>query len=127
MNRPLLEPLSEDISYPLPENNVEEQLDQRAALASISALAAQFCKGMDRDMCRVLVFRLDDPPLAFAEIARLLAMKDHNHPYRIWKNTETALQKFTRNWPGPPLSELPEEVGLAFIEYVKKICKESLC
>jgi hypothetical protein len=104
----------------------EEQFDQITALDSISALAAQFSLGLNEQSCKIFVWRLDDPPVSLEEIARRLDISDHNRVYRIHEKTITALKKFTSSWPGPPLEELPEDVGLAFIEAIKNICEKSV-
>ena len=106
---------------------MEEQFDQIAVLGSISALAAQFAMGMDEQACKIFLWTLDDPPVSFKEIARRLDLPDHNRPYRIHQKTIAAMKSFTSSWPGPPLEELAEDVGLAFIEAVLKICKKSEC
>jgi len=104
----------------------EEQFDQITALDSIAALAVQFSLGLDEQSCRIFVWRLDDPPVSLEEIARRLDMANHNRVYRIHEKTIAALKKFTSSWPGPPLEELPEDVGLAFIEAIKNICEKSV-
>ncbi|MBW2328575.1 MAG: hypothetical protein JRF04_02985 [Deltaproteobacteria bacterium] len=82
---------------------------------------------MDDHARKILFWTLEDPPLSFKEIGRLLDYADHNRPYRIQQKTIAAMQQFCSNWPGPPLHELPDEVGIAFIEEVRKKCKKSVC
>jgi len=127
INRSRTESLSDHPDPPGNTESAEEQFDRIAALNSISVLAVQFAMGMDEQSRRIFLWSLDDPKVSFREIARRLDLPDHNRPYRIHRKTIAAMKKFTANWPGPPLDELPEDVGLAFIEAVRKICKKSLC
>lgn len=127
INRTQPDSLSNALDLPGDMKMAEEQFDRIAALGSISVLAAQFAMGMDEQSSKILFWTLDDPPVSFKEIARRLALPDHNRPYRIHQKTIAAMKKFTGTWPGPPLDELPEDVGLAFIEAVQEICKKSVC
>ncbi len=103
--------------------SLEEQLDQISALSSISALAALFTSGLDVTSCQILLWSLEDPHVSFKEMAARLDLPNHNRVYRIYQKIISAMKLFTNNWPGPPLHDLPDEVGLAFIESVKKLAK----
>jgi len=104
----------------------EEQFDQITALKSITPLAAQFAISMDDQSRKIFLWILDDPPVPLNEIAHRLDLSDHNRVYRLHQKTIAALRKFASSWPGPPLEELPEDVGLAFIEAIRDICEKSV-
>ena len=123
---PLPGALSDQHSSATDSETMEERIAGISALDSITVLAEQFACQLDGTARRIFYWTLEDPPLSFAEIARRLDLPDHNRPYRIHQRTTTALKRFTATWPGPPLAELPEEVGLVFIEHLRKICKKSL-
>ncbi len=127
INRTSSDSLSDGPDPPGDTERAEEQFDRITALSSISFLAAQFTMGMDEQARIIFLWRLDDPPVLFREIASRLDLPDHNRPYRIQRKTIAAMKTFTSNWPGPPLNELPDEVGVAFIEAIRKICKKSVC
>jgi hypothetical protein len=124
---PQLEPLPDDDVLPASVEQAEEHFARIAALDSITVLAAQFVLTMDEQARKILFWTLEDPPHSFKEIARFLGLTDHNRPYRIHRKTVAAMQQFCSNWPGPPLRELPDDVGIAFIEAVRKKCKKSVC
>lgn len=124
---PQRELLPDDDSLAASAEPAEEHFARIAALKSITALAAQFVLTMDDQARKILFWTLEDPPFSFKEIARFLSLTDHNRPYRIHRKTIAAMQKFCSNWPGPPLDELPDNVGIAFIEAVRKKCKKSVC
>jgi len=127
LGMPQREPLPDEDTLPAPAEQAEERFSRLAALKSITALAAQFTLTMDDQARKILFWTLEDPPLSFKEIARFLGFADHNRPYRIHRKTIVAMQQFCSSWPGPPLGELPDEVGIAFIEAVRKECKKSVC
>ncbi len=104
----------------------EERLDRLTSLRSISAMAARFVATLERENCAVLVATMEDPPLTYREIADQLGLPDHNRPYRIQQKNIRLMKKFCSCWPGPPLAELPEEIGLAFLEAVKMQAKKRL-
>ncbi len=124
---PQQEPLPDADSIPAATEQAEEHFTRMAALHSITAVADQFTQSMDDQARKILYWTLEDPPRSFKEIGRLLGLADHNRPYRIHRQTIAAMQQFCANWPGPPLSELPDAVGIAFIEEVRKKCKISFC
>ncbi|MFP7756023.1 hypothetical protein ACLG6S_15480 [Thermodesulfobacteriota bacterium B35] len=118
--------LTDDLPLAAAVSDVEEQVSRTLARPAIAALAVQFAMGMDETARRVFFWRLGDPPLPFREIAERLGLPDHNRTYRIYSQTEKALRNFVSHWSGPPLDELPDDVGLTFIEELRKICKKSL-
>lgn len=124
---PQQEPLPDDDILPASAEQAEEHFARIAALKSITALAAQFVLTMDDQAQKILFWTLEDPPLSFKKIARFLGHADHNRPYRVHRKTIHAMRKFCANWPGPPLADLPDEVGTAFIEEVRNECKKSVC
>ena len=124
---PQQEPLPDDTLLPASTEPAEEHFALLADLKSITALADQFILTMDDQARKILFWTLEDPPFSFKEIARFLGLADHNRPYRIHRKTIAAMQQFCSSWPGPPLGELPDEVGIAFIEEVRKKCKKSVC
>jgi hypothetical protein len=126
LNRFQPEELSDTLALDDGSAPSEEHLEHKSSLASIAFLAQLFAEEMDDTARLIFYWLLGDPPLSYKEIASRLGLPDHNHPYRIQRRTVEALQEFTRNWPGPPLHELPEEVGLAFLEELRKICKKSV-
>jgi hypothetical protein len=123
---PQLEPLPEDNALPASTEEAEQHFTRNAALESITALALQFVRTMDDQARKILFWTLEDPPYSFKKIAGFLGYSDHNGPYRIHRNTIAAMQQFCANWPGPPLAELPEEVGITFIEKIRQECKKSV-
>lgn len=125
LNRLHAESFTEDLTSASESKTMEERFSRIAALDSISALAVHFSLNMDETSKKIFYLALGDPPLSFREIAERLELPNHNHPYRIHRKTIDALKNFTSTWPGPPLSELPEEIGPAFLEELRKICKMS--
>jgi hypothetical protein len=124
LNRLQLESLDDD-AYAAGTEPAEEQLDSLNGLASVAVLAEQFVRGLDEPARLIFAWKMEENPrVSFKEIAARLGMKDHNRPYRIYQETVAAMQVFVKNWPGPPLAELPEAVGLAFIDGVRKKCGE---
>ena len=113
-------------SLPASTPSPEEQFAHISALESIAPLAHQFVLSLDEDARKILYWKLEESKLTFKKIGRLLDCSDHNRPYRIHKKTIDAMRRFCTNWPGPPLYELSDEVGIAFIESVRKKCKESV-
>jgi len=126
LNAPRQEKLPGDDNLAAPAQSSEEQFIRIAALGSVGALADQFVLLLDNEACKILYWTLEDPPLSYKEIGRKLNFPDHNRPYRIHRKTIAAMRQFCANWPGPSLSELPDEVGIAFIEAVRKKCKKYL-
>ncbi len=118
--------LTDDLPLAAEIDTMEEQVGRTMAMPSIAVLAVQFAMGMDETARRIFYWRLGDPPLPFREIAERLGLPDHNRTYRIYSQTEKAMRKFVSHWSGPPLAELPDDVGLAFIEELRKICKRSV-
>ena len=114
-----------DDSLPASTPSPEEQFAHISALESIEPLASQFVLSLDENARKIFYWRFGEC-LTFEQIGRLLGCPDHNRPYRIHKKTIGAMHRFCSNWPGPPLNELPAEVGIAFIEAVRKKCKESV-
>ncbi len=91
----------------------------------MDALAAQFAGGLDQASGKIFLWRLEEPPLTFREIARALALPEHK-VYATHRQTVRAMQSFVANWPGPPLADLDGGVGLYFIEAVRKICEKNV-
>jgi len=120
------ESLVDDLIATAGTEAMEDKVGLIAASESISVVAAQFATGMDEMARRIFFWTLDDPPVSFQKIAERLDLPNHNHPYRIHRKTIVDLKYFTSNWPGSPLHELPEEVGLVFIEELRNICKKSV-
>ncbi len=126
LNGPRQEELPGNDYLAAPAQSSEEQFIHIAVLESIGALADQFVLLLDDEARKILCWTLEDPPLSYKEIGRKLNFPDHNRPYRIHRKTIGAMRRFCADWPGPPLSELPDEVGIAFIEAVRKKCKKSI-
>ena len=118
--------LPADDALPAPTSSPEDRFAHISALESIGPLAVQFVLTLDEDARKILYWRFAEPRLTFEEIGRLLDCPDHNRPYRIHQKTIGAMRRFCSNWPGPPLYELSDQVGIAFIEAVRKKCKESV-
>ena len=114
-----------DDSLPASTPSPEDRFAHISALESIGPLAHQFVLSLDENARKIFYWRFGES-LTFEEIGRLLGCPDHNRPYRIYKKTIGAMRRFCSNWPGPPLSDLSDEVGIAFIEAVRKKCKESV-
>jgi hypothetical protein len=104
----------------------EEHLQRINAFQSIAPLAAQLVATWPMEQQRVFALRLCDPPEKFTEIARNLGLADHNRAYALFQKSTKSLQRFTADWPGLPLAELPLEVAEAFIDEIKRLCKKSL-
>lgn len=104
----------------------EEHLQRINGLQSVAPLAAQLAATWPAEQRQVFFLRLTDPPLKYETIAERLGLADHNKAYAFYQKAVRSLQQFTGNWPGLPLSELPEEVAQAFIEEMKRLCKKSL-
>ncbi|WP_457573895.1 hypothetical protein [Desulfolithobacter sp.] len=104
----------------------EDHVDRLNTLQSITVMAARFIETLNREQCVVLAGTMEDPPRTYREIADQLGLPDHNRPYRIQQKNIRLLKKFCSCWPGPPLAELPEEIGLAFLEEVKIHAKKRL-
>jgi hypothetical protein len=104
----------------------EQHLQRINGLQSVAPLAAQLAATWPMDQQRVFVLRLLDPPATYEEIAARLGLADHNRAYALYRKAVQSLQRFTNDWPGLPLAELPEEVAHAFIEEMKRLCKNSL-
>lgn len=105
--------------------NPEERYQRLAALRAIGPLAAQLAATWTGEQRRVFALRLDAPPLSFREIGERLGFADHNRAYALYQKSVTSLQRFTAQWPGLPLAELPEEVAETFVEEMKRICKNN--
>ncbi|WP_456386759.1 hypothetical protein [Desulfolithobacter sp.] len=105
---------------------MEEHLDRRLALESIDTLAADFISGLSTMSCQIFLWSLEEPPVTYSKMASRLGLPDHNHTYRLHRKVLKAMKKFCSSWPGPPLHDLPEEVGLFFIEAAQKEAKKRL-
>ena len=105
--------------------NPEERCQRLAALRAIGPLAAQLAATWTGEQRRVFALRLDTPPPSFREIGERLGIADHNRAYALYQRSVTSLQRFTDQWPGPPLAELPVEVAETFVEEMRRICKNS--
>ncbi len=103
----------------------EEHLQRINSLASIAPLAAQLAATWTEEQRQVFTLHLAVPPPTFRDIGERLGFPDHNRAYALFQKAEKSLRQFITNWPGLPLSELPEEVAEAFIEEMKRICKKS--
>ena len=108
------------------DENPEERCQRIAALRAIVPLAAQLAATWTSEQRQVLALRLDAPPLSFREIGERLGFADHNRAYALYQRSVASLQRFTDQWPGPSLAELPEEVAETFVEEMKRICKNNL-
>ena len=104
----------------------EEHLQRINGLQSVVSLAAQLIATWPAEQRQVFVLRLADPPVQYEAIAERLGLANHNRAYALQQKALHSLQRFIGNWPGVPLSELPEEVALSFIEEMKRLCKNSL-
>lgn len=129
LNNPLRqESLDSDCTEQLADDreSPEEHLQRINGLQSVAPLAAQLAATWPVEQRQVFVLRLTDPPLKYEAIAARLGLADHNKAYAFYQKAVRSLQQFTGNWPGLPLSELPEEVAQAFIEEMKRLCKKEL-
>jgi len=106
--------------------NPEEYLQWMDDLQSVAPLAAQLVATWPVNRQQVFALRLADPPVKYEEIAERLGLTDHNKAYALYRNAEQSLRRFTGNWPGLPLAELPEKVAQAFIEEIIRLCKNNL-
>lgn len=107
---------------------MEERLQRLDGLRSVAPLAAQLTATWSTHQRQVFIWRLTDPPVTYEVIAERLGLADHNKAYALFQKTVQSLRRFTGDWPGLPLSELPEEVAISFIEEMKRLCKNSpLC
>ena len=104
----------------------EEHLQRINSLQSVAPLAAQLAATWSAEQRQVFVLRLTDPPIKYETIATRLGLADHNRAYALYQKAVQSLQRFIGNWPGLPLSEMPEEVAQTFIEEMKRLCKNSL-
>ncbi len=104
----------------------EEHLQRINGLQSIGPLAAQLVATWPTNQQQVFALRLSEPPVKLEEIAERLGLADHNKVYALYQKAVQSLQRFIGNWPGLPLSDLPQEVAQAFIEEMKRLCKKSL-
>jgi len=102
----------------------EDRLQRLSALQSVAPLAAQLAATWPMEQRQVFILRLTDPPLKYESIAERLGLADHNKAYAYYQKAVRSLQQFSGNWPGLPLSELPEEVARAFIEEIKRLCQK---
>lgn len=117
-----IEDLSEE------RETMEERLQRLDSLQSVAPLAAQLIATWSIQQRQVFMWRLTEPPVTYEVIAERLGLADHNKAYALFQKTVQSLRRFTGNWPGLPLSELPEEVAITFIEEMKRLCKNSpLC
>jgi len=98
---------------------IEELVEQRESVLYVERLAVEATDLFDANSARVFIWRLDED-VSFKDIAKRLGMKDHNQPRRIFQKIIREITRIADNCPGLPLSELPREVGIAFIEAVKK-------
>lgn len=107
---------------------MEERLQRLDGLQSVAPLAAQLIATWSIQQRQVFMWRLTNPPVTYEVIAERLGLADHNKAYALSQKTVQTLRRFTGNWPGLPLSQLPEEVAISFIEEIKRLCKNSpLC
>jgi hypothetical protein len=107
------------------KETMEECLLRLDGLRSVAPLAAQLVATWSIQQRQVFMWRLSDPPVTYEVIAKRLGIADHNKAYALFQKTVQSLRRFTGDWPGLPLSELPEEVAISFIEEMKRLCKNS--
>lgn len=106
------------------KQDMEERIDRMNALSSISVLAEQLVSNMPVEECVVMAMKLEQPRITFREIAERLHYPDHNRAYRLYHRAMASCRRFCENWPGPPLSELHEEVREAFMNEFLDRCKK---
>ncbi len=105
-------------------NNVGQ--DTRTHLESMAVLAEQLVTGWSKDQCAVFLMRLEEPPVKLNEIAVQLGLANHNDVHRLFTKCKSSLISFSSNWPGPPLSELPEECAELYLEQIKIFAKKRI-
>jgi len=105
------------------EADTESQLDTIIRFESMAILAEQLVATWSPQQCRVFLLRLEEPPVKLQTIAETFGWHDHNKVHRLFASCKKSLISFSSNWPGPPLSELPEACGELFLQQVKKSAK----
>ncbi len=112
-----------DITF---EENPESRLDTIVNVTSMAILAEQLVSTWSSQHCEVFLLRLEEPPVKLKVIAETFGWRDHNKVHRLFVFCKESLISFSSNWPGPPLSELPEVCGELFLEQVKKNAKNRI-
>ncbi len=100
--------------------------DTMMSVESMAVLAEQLVTGWNKDQCAVFLMRLKEPPIKLDEIAKQLGITDHNGVHRLFTKCKNSLISFSSNWPGPPLSELPEECAELYLEQIKIFAKKRI-
>nr|WP_320012203.1 hypothetical protein [uncultured Desulfobulbus sp.] len=129
LNRPVFEQEPEGRALDTPggvRHAPEEQLLLNTGLRSIAPLAEQLVATWSSTQQQVFALRLADPPVTLKEVASRIGLSDHNKAHALYQKAVQSLRNFSSNWPGSPLSDLPEEVAQTFIEEVHRLCKKSL-
>ncbi|NLX18732.1 MAG: hypothetical protein GXY53_05540 [Desulfobulbus sp.] len=108
------------------EASPEEQLLYIRELHSIAGLASQLVATWPLEQQQVFALRLADPPATGKAIAQRLNVSSQSRVYGLEQKAKESITRFMHNWPGLPLSELPEEVAVHFIEEIRRLCKNSL-
>ncbi|MDY0389775.1 hypothetical protein [Desulfobulbus oligotrophicus] len=108
------------------ERSPEKQLLYNSALHSVAQLAKQLVATWPIEQQQVFALRFADPPVTGKAITRNLGFTSQSRAYGLEQKAKESITQFTRSWPGIPLSELPEEVAVIFIEEIKRLCKKSL-
>ncbi len=103
--------------------DLESWRDMIVSVKSMAALAEHLVTTWSRQQCRVFLLRLEEPPVKMKAIAEDLGLHDHNKVHRLFVSCKESIISFSSNWPGPPLSELPEVCGEVFLEQIKKNAK----
>jgi hypothetical protein len=110
-------------AFSLQSQGPEQHVQKLRQAESIESLAVQLVLSWNRQQCCVYIWRLEEPPMTFAEIAGELDLTGHNQAYRIYQKTKKSLFTFCRQWPGPPANELGEDVAIVFLEKVREQAK----
>jgi len=126
VNRPARENMEEESVQSGKASHLppEKKLDVLRGLSAVEPLAVQLVAGFNDEECAVLVYRFAESPWSFKDIAAALGYPDHNKAYRLYTKVRKQLIKFCSNWPGEPLSELPEDVAMFFLDQVLLLAKK---
>ena len=105
-------------------NNTEDELDTITFLKSMEVLAEQLVATWSDRQRKIFLMRMNDSSLKWKDLARQFGTPDHNRIYRDFSFCKKSLNEFTTNWPGPPLSDLPDICEDVFLEKIIEECKK---
>jgi hypothetical protein len=99
-------------------NPVEVRVEQIDLQDGLPTLAQQLVLTWSEQECCILIWRLQDRPVPYREIALRLDLANHNRAVTLYRRVESSLRRFCASWPGPPLSELSMEIGCVFLDQI---------